>query len=50
MHHKVNDTINMLDRVTQENANKANQITNIANSVSKLAHDLVVQARTKQFN
>ena len=47
---QINDTINMLDRVTQENANKANQITNIANSVSKLAHDLVVQARTKQFN
>ena len=47
---QINDTINMLDRVTQENANEANQITNIANSVSKLAHDLVVQARTKQFD
>ena len=47
---QINDTINMLDRVTQENANEANQITNIANSVSKLAHDSVVQARTKQFN
>ncbi len=47
---QINDTVTMLDRVTQENASEANQITSIASEVSVMAHDLVQDAKTKQFN
>ena len=47
---QINDTVTMLDRVTQENASEANQITSIAGEVSVMAHDLVLDAKTKQFN
>ena len=47
---QINDAITMLDRVTQENASEANQITNISNEVSSMAHNLVTNAQNKQFN
>jgi methyl-accepting chemotaxis protein len=47
---QINDAITMLDRVTQENASEANQITNISNEVSQMANDLVEDAQNKQFN
>ena len=47
---QINDAITMLDRVTQENANEANQISNIASEVSHMAHTLVTDAQNKKFN
>jgi methyl-accepting chemotaxis protein len=47
---QINDTVTMLDRVTQENASEANQITSIASEVSIMAQELVADAKTKQFN
>jgi methyl-accepting chemotaxis protein len=47
---QINDTVTMLDRVTQENANEASQITTIASEVSIMAQELVADAKTKQFN
>jgi methyl-accepting chemotaxis protein len=47
---QINDAITMLDRVTQENASEANEITNISNEVSKMANDLVNDAQSKKFN
>ncbi len=47
---QINDTVTMLDRVTQENASEANQITSIAGQVSIMAQELVADAKTKQFN
>ena len=40
----------MLDKVTQENASEANNISIIANKVSSLAHNLVSEAKEKKFN
>ncbi len=47
---QINDSVNMLDKVTQENANEANNISIIANKVSSLAHNLVSEAKEKKFN
>eukprot|EP01029_Cantina_marsupialis_P005540 TRINITY_DN1608_c0_g3_i5.p1 TRINITY_DN1608_c0_g3~~TRINITY_DN1608_c0_g3_i5.p1 ORF type:complete len:406 (-),score=65.58 TRINITY_DN1608_c0_g3_i5:628-1674(-) len=47
---QINDAITMLDRVTQENASESNQVKSIANEVSKMAIDLVEDAKSKQFN
>jgi len=47
---QINDTVTMLDRVTQENANEANQVRTIANDVSSMAKDLVEDAMSKKFN
>ncbi|TLP41009.1 methyl-accepting chemotaxis protein [Arcobacter arenosus] len=47
---QINDTVTMLDRVTQENANEANQVRAIANDVSSMAKDLVEDALSKKFN
>ncbi|RXK11743.1 chemotaxis protein, partial [Malaciobacter mytili LMG 24559] len=46
---QINDTITMLDRVTQENANEATQISNIASDVSYMAKELVDDAKSKKF-
>lgn len=47
---QINDAVNMLDKVTQENANESNQIKIIAQEVSQLAHELLTDAKTKKFN
>ena len=47
---QINDTVTMLDRVTQENASEANQVRSIANDVSSMAKDLVEDAMSKKFN
>jgi methyl-accepting chemotaxis protein len=47
---QINDAVNMLDRVTQENANESNQIKAIAQEVSQLANELLIDAKNKKFN
>ena len=47
---QINDSVNMLDKVTQQNANEANNISLIAKKVSSLAHNLVSEAKEKKFN
>ena len=47
---QINDAVTMLDRVTQENANEANSVSQIANDVSSLANNLVADASNKKFN
>ena len=47
---QINDTVTMLDRVTQENAHEANSVAQIASEVSKMANDLVADASAKKFN
>jgi methyl-accepting chemotaxis protein len=46
---QINDAVTMLDRVTQENANEANNVANIANETLAMANHLVDEAKTKQF-
>ena len=46
---QINDAVNMLDRVTQENAAESNNVKNIADSVSELANDLLIDAKSKKF-
>jgi methyl-accepting chemotaxis protein len=47
---QINDSISLLDRVTQENASEANQTAQIANNVESLAKELVNDANSKKFN
>ncbi|MGJ0310143.1 methyl-accepting chemotaxis protein [Aliarcobacter cryaerophilus] len=47
---QINQAVNMLDRVTQENAFESNQIKEISQSVSKLAYELLTDAKSKKFN
>ena len=47
---QINQAVNMLDRVTQENAFESNQIKEISQSVSKLAYELLANAKSKKFN
>jgi methyl-accepting chemotaxis protein len=47
---QINDAITVLDRVTQENANEATSVSEIAADVKTLASDLVTEASAKQFN
>ena len=47
---QINDAVNMLDRVTQENANESNHVKSVAKNVSQLAHDLLADAKNKKFN
>ena len=46
---QINDAVNMLDRVTQENASEANNIKTIADNVSLLANNLLTDAKSKKF-
>ncbi|XPV70657.1 MAG: methyl-accepting chemotaxis protein [Halarcobacter sp.] len=47
---QINDAMNMLDKVTQENANEANNVKSISKAVFKMANELVNDAQNKQFN
>ncbi len=47
---QINDAITLLDRVTQENASEANQVTEISTEVSNMAHNLLTDAKNKKFN
>jgi methyl-accepting chemotaxis protein len=46
---QINNAVTMLDKVTQENANEANSVANIANDVRTMADELVADAKTKKF-
>jgi methyl-accepting chemotaxis protein len=47
---QINDAITVLDRVTQENANEASIVASISSEVKTIANDLVIDAKSKQFN
>ena len=47
---QINDAVNMLDRVTQENASESNHVKSIAQNVSQLANELLADAKSKKFN
>ncbi|MCK9336818.1 MAG: methyl-accepting chemotaxis protein [Arcobacteraceae bacterium] len=46
---QINDSVNMLDRVTQENASEADKVSSIANEVLELSQSLLQSAKTKKF-
>jgi methyl-accepting chemotaxis protein len=46
---QINDTVTMLDKMTQENASDANAVSQIANDVSSMSNDLVTDAQSKKF-
>lgn len=46
---QINDTVTMLDRVTQENANEASSVAGIAAEVNSMAQILVDDAKSKKF-
>ena len=46
---QINNAVTILDRVTQENANEANSVANIAEEVRVLADELVTDAKNKKF-
>ena len=46
---QINDTVTMLDRVTQENAHEASSVSNTASEVKVMADELVIDAESKQF-
>ena len=47
---QINDAVALLDRVTQENANEANEIKGIARDVKNIADILVEDAKDKKIN
>ena len=47
---QINDTVSMLDRVTQENANEANNVSQIATDTLNMANELVMDAKEKHFS
>ncbi|AXX91503.1 methyl-accepting chemotaxis protein [Malaciobacter molluscorum LMG 25693] len=46
---QINDTVNMLDRQTQQNASVASETKTIADETSKIANDIVKDANEKNF-
>ena len=46
---QINDAVTILDRVTQENASEANNVSNIASEVRTMADELVSDAKSKRF-
>jgi len=46
---QINDSVSMLDKVTQENASEANNVANIANKTLNMADKLVTDAQIKKF-
>ena len=47
---QINHAISMLDKVTQENANEANNVANIANETLQMAQLLVKDAKSKKVS
>ena len=47
---QIKDAVNMLDRVTQENASEASSVAKIAEDVSCMSKTLVEDALKKKFN
>jgi methyl-accepting chemotaxis protein len=46
---QINDAVTILDRVTQENASEANNVSSIASEVREMADELVSDAKSKRF-
>jgi methyl-accepting chemotaxis protein len=47
---QINDAVNMLDRVTQENASESTNVLNISQELSEIARNLLDDAKNKKFN
>ncbi|NQY20068.1 MAG: methyl-accepting chemotaxis protein [Campylobacteraceae bacterium] len=47
---QINDSINNLDKVTQENASEANVVSEIANDTLRMAKNLVYEAKKKKIS
>ena len=47
---QINDTVSLLDRVTQETASDATNVAGVANQTLQIAHELLADAKTKQFD
>ena len=47
---QINDAVNMLDRVTQENASESTNVLNISQELSNIAQNLLDDAKNKKFN
>jgi methyl-accepting chemotaxis protein len=47
---QINDSVNSLDKQTQDNTSIANQTNNIATQTSEIANKLVEDANSKEFN
>ena len=48
--HQINDAVNQLDRVTQENAMRANQINTLSQEVSELSSKLIQAANFAEYS
>jgi len=46
---QINDAVTMLDKVTQENANEASEVSKISSDVNNMANNLVENASIKKF-
>jgi methyl-accepting chemotaxis protein len=46
---QINNTVTMLDKVTQENAHEASSVASIADEVRTMADELVADAKSKKF-
>ena len=46
---QINDTVTMLDQVTQENASEANNVLSIANDVKDVANSIAAEAKSKKY-
>ena len=46
---QINDTVTMLDKMTQENAHETNSVSQIAKEVSSMSNELVADAQNKKF-
>ena len=46
---QINDAMNLLDKVTQENANEATHVLKVSTDVSTIADRLIDDAKSKQF-
>ena len=46
---QINDTVNRLDRVTQQNAAAASEANKVASEVNEIAEKVVQQADEKEF-
>jgi methyl-accepting chemotaxis protein len=47
---QINHAVSLLDQVTQENANEANNVANIANETLSMAQELVKDAKSKKVS
>lgn len=47
---QINDAVNLLDKVTQQNASEANNLLSVSDNIYSIADKLVLEAKTKKIN